>query len=276
MAGGTHSLRSLVRLAQRPGWMITATLLFATLSCHQKPSEKPSTSEREEIVVAAAVSLKDAFLSMAELYQRRTGRSVNYSFGASGELMKQIEAGAPVDVFASAGEREMNELQSKDLVESSSRVDFAQNSLVVVARQAATLRLNSIEDLAQKSVEKISLGNPKTVPAGMYAQQLLEHFHLWERLQPRLIFSENVRQALNYVERGEVSAGIVYSTDVAIAHGKVKVVARAPEGTYGPILYPIAPMRGSFHPEAARQFIQFVMSSEGQGVLEKFGFLTAK
>jgi len=229
-----------------------------------------------EVVVAAAISLQDAFLSIAHLYQERTGDKVDFTFGASGELMRQIEAGAPVDVFASAGEREMDALQSKGLVEAATRGDFARNSLVIVVPAGSTLGLNAVEDLARPAVKRISIGNPKTVPAGIYAQQLLDHAHLWGRLQPRLIFAENVRQVLEYVERDEVSAGIVYATDVRIAHGRVQVAARVPDGTYGPILYPVAKIQGSPHQGAAREFVQFVLSAEGQRVLQKFGFLPVK
>jgi molybdate transport system substrate-binding protein len=229
-----------------------------------------------QITVAAAISLKDAFLSLAQLYQERTGDKMNFSFSASGELMRQIEAGAPIDVFASAGQREMDDLQRKGLVETATRADFARNSLAIVVPAGSTLGLNAVADLAGPAVKRISIGNPKTVPAGMYAQQLLVHAHLWEQLQPRLIFTENVRQVLEYVERGEVSVGIVYSTDVGIAHGRVQVAARAADGTYGPILYPIAKIRGSPHQGAAREFVRFVLGPEGQRVLEKFGFLPAK
>ena len=110
----------------------------------------------------------------------------------------------------------------------------------------------------------------------MYAQQMLVHMQLWQELQPRLIFAENVRQVLDYVERGEVNAGIVYSTDVGIAHGSVRVAAHAPDGTYGPILYPIAKIKGSPHPGAARELVRFVLGTEGQRVLRKFGFLPVK
>lgn len=229
-----------------------------------------------QITVAAAISLKDAFLSMAQSYRERTGDKVNFSFGASGELMRQIEAGAPVDVFASAGQHEMDDLQSKGLAEATSRADFARNSLVIVTPAGSTLSLNTVGDLARPAIKRISIGNPRTVPAGMYAQEMLIHAELWQKLQPRLIFAENVRQALEYVEHGEVSAGIVYSTDVGVAHGKVQVASHAPDGTYGPILYLIAVIKGSPHQGTARKFVSFVLGAEGQRVLRKFGFLPVK
>ncbi|HXH51610.1 MAG TPA: molybdate ABC transporter substrate-binding protein [Terriglobia bacterium] len=266
-------MKSIVIYSRKFVALLALALVCVSFSCSRQGS---TGSEEGQITVAAAISLKDAFLSLAQLYQERTGDKVNYSFGASGELMRQIEAGAPIDVFASAGQREMDDLQSKGMVEIATRADFARNSLAIVLPAGSKLDLNAVGDLARPGVKRISIGNPKTVPAGMYAHQLLVTAHLWEQLQPRLIFAENVRQVLEYVERGEVSAGIVYSTDVAIAHGRVQVAARAPDGTYGPILYPIAKINGSPHQGAAREFVRFVLGPDGQRELQKFGFLPVK
>jgi molybdate transport system substrate-binding protein len=130
--------------------------------------------------------------------------------------------------------------------------------------------------LAGPQVQRIAMGNPKTVPAGLYTQQALRNLHLWPKLESRLIFSEDVRQALDYVMRGEVDAGIVYATDVGIAGGKVRRVAEAPAGTYGPIRYPIAAIKGCAHPKAAKQFIKLVLSSEGEKILAHYGFQAVK
>lgn len=256
--------------------VLLALALMCGGICCSRQGSRSGGSDGRQITVASAISLKDAFLSMAQLYRERTGDSVNFSFGASGELMRQIEAGAPVDVFASAGQREMDDLESKALVEPGTRANFARNSLVIVAPARSTLTLEAVGDLAQPAVKRISIGNPKTVPAGMYAQQMLIHAQLWQKLRPRLIFAENVRQVLDYVERGEVSAGIVYSTDVGIAHGSVQVAAQTPDGSYGPILYPIAAIKGSPHQRAARDFVRFVLAADGQRALKKFGFLPVK
>jgi molybdate transport system substrate-binding protein len=268
-------MKSMARHSKKFVPLLPLVFVCASFSCSRQGS--PSGGGKEgQITVAAAISLKDAFLAVAQLYQERTGDKVDFSFGASGELMRQIEAGAPADVFASAGEREMDDLQRKGLVEVATRADFARNSLAIVVPAGSNLGLNAVADLARPAVKRISIGNPKTVPAGMYAQQLLVNADLWEKLQPHLIFAENVRQVLEYVERGEVSAGIVYSTDVGIAHGRVQVAGRPPDGTYGPILYPIAKIKGSPHQGVAREFIRFVLGPDGQRVLRKFGFLPVK
>jgi molybdate transport system substrate-binding protein len=252
--------------------LLTAILCAQWLACSpRKPPSKP-TPAKPEIVVAAAISLREAFLEMGQTFQKQTGTTVHFSFGASGELEKQIEAGAPIDIFASAGEREMAELQAKGLIQVSSRADLARNSLVLVVPADSKLRLSSFPALAGKAVKRVAIGNPRTVPAGYYAQQLLRNLHLWDPLEPRLIPAENVRQVLDYVMREEVDAGIVYATDVAIAHGKVKVRAVAPEGKYGPILYPIAILQQASNHRAAQRFESLVLGSEGQRILAQYGF----
>jgi molybdate transport system substrate-binding protein len=226
--------------------------------------------------VGAAISLKEAFNELGGVYQQRTGTKVTFSFGASGELEKQIEAGAPLDVFASAAEKEMDELAGKNLIDEATRADFVRNSLVLVVPRDSMLELHSLSDLDKPGVSKIAIGDPKTVPAGQYAQQLLRNARLWSKVESRLILAENVRQVLDYVARGEVDAGIVYATDVSIAHGKVSVATRAPDGKYGPILYPLAVIRSSANAQAAKRFVYLVLSPEGVAILERHGFEPAK
>lgn len=235
----------------------------------------PAEGAQPQILIAAAASLKEAFSQIGGLYQQKSGVKVTFTFGASGELEKQIEAGAPVDVFASAGEQEMQTLQGKRLVVPGTVANFASNSLVLVVPSGSKLGIRAFSGLRRPEVKMIAIGNPKTVPAGQYAKQFLLNQHLWEAVQSRLIFAEDVRQVLDYVDHGDVDAGIVYATDVPIAHGKAAIVARAPKGTFGPILYPIAVVKGSRNSKAAEGFVQFVLSPAGMAVLEKYGFLLA-
>ncbi len=225
-----------------------------------------------QVIVGAAISLKEAFNEIGASYQRQTGTEVTFSFGASGELEKQIEAGAPIDVFASAAEKEMDDLQRKNLIVQSTRADFVRNTLVLVVPADSKLGIHSFSDLEKPAVTKISIGDPNTVPAGQYAQELLRNTQLWPRLESHLIVAENVRQVLDYVSREEVDAGIVYATDVPIAHGKVSIAARAPDNNYGPILYPVAVIKGSRNEKAARGFVDLVLSPKGVEILKKHGF----
>ncbi|MCL5670084.1 MAG: molybdate ABC transporter substrate-binding protein, partial [Acidobacteria bacterium] len=273
----THRTQNLTTASRRSGIaLFVCAVLIGAAACGPRPPSGRSSSHPKSIVVAAAVSLENAFGEIAQIYTSRTGTKIDFSFGSSGELERQIEAGAPVDVFASAGAKEMDALQAQGLIVPNSRADFAGNSLVMVVPVDSGLRLASFSDLAEPKVKKIAIGDPKTVPAGLYAQQSLRSLHLWSKLQPRLIFAEDVRQVLDYVMRDEVNAGIVYSTDVPIAHGKVKIAAQAPAGTYGPVLYPIAIVKGCSHPEAAQGFVSLVLSQEGKSILEKYGFQSVK
>jgi molybdate transport system substrate-binding protein len=243
--------------------------------CHARTStDSAAPDARAEITVSAAVSLKDAFDEIGRLYAARTGAKVNFNFGASGIMQKQIEQAAPVDVFASAGEKQMDELATKGLLLADTRRDFARNTLMLVVPVGAQTQLSSFEQLAQPAVRRIAVGNPKTVPAGQYTEQLLTNLKLWEQVQPKLVLAEDVRQVLDYVTRGEVEAGIVYASDVAVAKDRVTIAARAPAGTHDPILYPIAVIKDSQHAAAAKQFVDLVLSPEGQSILTKYGFLS--
>lgn len=251
-------------------------LAIMLIGCHA--SEPSGQKAGIEITVSAAASLKDAFVEIGRLYEARNGSGVkvNFNFGASGILQKQIEEAAPVDVFASAGAKQLNELQTKGLINEASRRDFARNELVLIAPADASFRPTSFEELDDPKLQHLAIGNPKTVPAGQYTEQLLTNLKLWERLQTRLVFAEDVRQVLDYVARGEAEAGIVYASDVSIAQGQVREVARAPANSHDPVLYSIVVIKASQHTEAAHRFVELVASDEGQSILRKYGFLGEK
>ena len=260
-------------------WLSAIIIVFAAagIACRRQPSgSSGDSSSRREITVSAGASLRDAFGEIGKQYESRTGSKVNFNFGASGALQKQIESGAPVDVFASAGRPQMDALSSQGLIEPGTQRDFARNVLVLVVPADTTSGPTSFTDLGGAKVTRIAVGNPKTVPVGQYAQQALTRLGLWQQLQSRLILAEDVRQTLDYVARGEVDAGIVYASDVRAADNKVRKVATAPADLHDPILYPIAVVRASSGKDAARAFIDAVMNDEGQRTLEKYGFERAR
>lgn len=230
----------------------------------------------ERILVSAAISLKNAFEEIGQIYRSRTGVTPDFNFGASGLLQRQIEAGAPVDIFASASAQQMNELQAKGLLLNESRRDFARNDLELVVPAGSASPHTSFPDLSGPAFRRLAIGNPKTVPAGLYAQQTLRNLKIWDAIQSKLILAEDVRQVLDYVSRGEVDAGIVYATDVQVARGRVKAVARAPEQSHEPILYPIAVIRDTHHRTAATRFVDEVVSRAGQQALTRHGFLGSR
>ena len=232
--------------------------------------------EKGEILVSAAISLKDAFEEISSVYEKQTGIRVRLNLAASGLLQKQIEAGAPVDVFASAGMKQMDALQADGLIVPETRYSFVRNRLVLVVPTRSKPDLSSFAGLASSRISRLAIGNPKTVPAGQYAQQVLQKMSLWERMKSGLVPAENVRQVLDYVAREEVDAGIVYASDVPVSRGKVVVAALVPENSHDPILYPIAVVKETDRPTEARKFIDLVLDDSGQAIMRKYGFLSAR
>jgi len=265
-------LRRFERLHAMRGFVFALVCCTGLLLAAEIRAQSPST---HEITVSAAISLKDAFEEIGKIFKgTHPGTGVLFNFAGSGDLARQIEAGAPVDVFASAAQKDMDDIGKKDLIAPNSRKDFAKNGVVLVKPATSPIPLQSLQDLQRGEVKKVVIGNPKTVPAGRYAEEALRHFNLWEAIKDKLILAEHVRQALDYVARNEVDAGLVYSTD-AIARSKdVKVVTRLPEDCHQPVVYPIGVIKGRKEESLSRAFVDFVLSAEGQRVLNKYGFIT--
>lgn len=229
--------------------------------------------QAQEITVSAAVSLREAFTELGKTFEaQQKGVRMRFNFGASGDLARQIAGGAPVDVFAAAGLKEMDELEQKGFMVPGSRANFAGNAVVLVIPAASTVPLAAFTDLNRKEIRKIALGNPLTVPAGRYAEQVLRKLNLWDPLKKKLIFAENVRQVLDYVVRNEVDAGLVYATDAAAKSKDLKMPISAPEGSHSPIVYPIAAVKGGKNEALVRAFIALVISSEGKRIFGRYGF----
>lgn len=233
----------------------------------------PAGAAAEQLTVSVAISIKDAVEELGRRFtQARPGVVLRYNVGSSGELQKQIEAGAPVDLFISAAARQMDELEARGLVVPGSRRVFARNVLVVVQPADAPMRLATPSDLLDDRVKRIVIGNPKTVPVGEYAAESLRALGLWDRLRRKLVFADNVRQALEYVARGEVDAGFVYATDVTLRPGRVREAFRPGEDTYRVVTYPAAIVKEGRHPALAAAFLELLVGAEGQAVLERRGF----
>jgi len=239
-----------------------------TVSAQSAPAEPTS-----EITVSAAISLKDAFVEIGKIFkERHPGVKLVFNFGASGDLARQIEAGAPVDLFASAAQKDMDDIDRKGFLVSDSMANFAGNKVVLVKSVLSRIPLNKFQDLRKNEIKRVVIGNPKTVPAGKYAEEVLTYFRLWDAIKEKLIFAEHVRQGLDYVERNEVDAAILYSTDVFTGEKQVKLIAVAPDGSHQPIIYPIALVKGTKNENLAKSFRSLVLSEEGKKVLQKFGF----
>jgi molybdate transport system substrate-binding protein len=248
-------------------WMRSAALTLVVLAA------TAAGVQAQEMTLSVAVSLKEAVEDLGRMFAAaRPGVTLRYNFGASGDLQKQIEAGAPIDLFLSAAQRQMDELQKQNLVVAASRRAFARNVLVVVKPSDSRVDISKPGDLMESRVGRIVIGNPKTVPAGQYAEESLKAMGLWEKVRPKLVLAENVRQALDYVARGEVDAGFVYTTDLAARAQGVKEAFRPAEDTYRPIVYPVAIMAASKHQPMAQAFVDLLVSESGRATLARFGF----
>lgn len=223
-----------------------------------------------DLTVSAAASLTDAFKAIAVAYEaEHPGTKVILNVAASGVLLQQIDNGAPVDVFATADAETMDQAERRGLLAPGSRADFAHNSLVLVA-PAGVDAVKALDDLALPAVQRVAISNPDTVPVGRYTRDALVARGLWSVVEPRMISTQNVRQSLDYVIRGEVDAGFVYATDARVAGDKLRVVATVP--TTRPIVYPVAVVKATRQAGAAAEFSSFVRSPAARSILATFGF----
>ncbi len=227
----------------------------------------------DAIVVSAATSLKSAFEEIGVLITAgATAPRPSFNFGASGELVAQIRGGAPVDVFAAAAAKDMDGLEAQGALLPETRADIAANEIVLVVPSASGSRVLSFADLATPGISRIAIVNPKTGPAGRYAEEVFSSVGITEAIRPKLILAENVRQAMDYAARGEVDAAVVYATDAALRPREVKIAAVAPPGSHRPVIYPIAILKASTQREAAKAFVATVRSEAGQAILARYGF----
>jgi molybdate transport system substrate-binding protein len=225
----------------------------------------------QELIVSAAASLTNAFGEIGKSFESaHPGTKVIFNFAASGPLLLQIEQGAPVDVFAAADQKTMDQAHEKQLILPDTRRDFTSNELVLIVPLASKIDLKGSKDLTRPEVARIALGNPDSVPAGRYTAEALNNAALWETLKPRFIFGNSVRQVLDYVSRGEVDAGFVFGSDAAIALDKVRAIAKVQ--THQPIRYPLAVVATTSKMELAQAFVAWVASAAGQQILEWYGF----
>jgi len=231
-----------------------------------------TTLDAGTINVFAAASLTDSLKEIAAAYEKQTGDKVVFNFGASSFLARQIEEGAPAEVFFSADEAGMDGLEKKGLVVKETRKSRLSNSLVVVVTADSTVSIKSARDLAESRVKRIALADPKTVPAGIYAREYLEKARLWTSVESKIVPTDNVRAALAAVESGNVEVGMVYKTDAAISK-KVKIACEVPARDSPAISYPMAVLKEAKELEAAKRFLKHLDSDEAGRVFRKFGFI---
>lgn len=228
-----------------------------------------------EITVFGAASLTDALEEIAAAYERQGGDRVVLNLGASSTLARQIQEGAPADVFFSADEARMDSLEGLNLILVGTRRSLLSNTLVVVVPADSALKIRSAKDLADPRIQSLALAEPRSVPAGIYARQYLQSRGLWDSLSGKVVPTENVRGALAAVESGNVSAGIVYKTDAGISK-EVKIAWEVPAAEGPRISYSVAVLSRSTRQEAARRFLAYLSSRPALAVFRKYGFLVPR
>jgi molybdate transport system substrate-binding protein len=248
-------------------WIFLAALLAA-------PATAPNAAlaQSSELTVSAAASLKDALASIQRKYlQSAPNVRLRFNFGSSGALQRQVEAGAPVDVFVAAADKNMDALAARGLVEASTRRVLASNRLVLIVPRSRRVPIKSFRDVLQSSVAHVAVGAPG-VPAGDRAQEVFGKLGIWPRVQLKAVRARDVREVLAQVALGNAEAGVVYATDAASSRD-VRVVAVAPPSFHKPIRYPVAVVAGSANAAQARRFVAFLAGPQAKAILRQHKFI---
>lgn len=249
-------------------------IMAAVVGCGGAKEQPKTAAEPVNLTIAAAASLKDATEDIEAAYKKQHPNvTLTFTLASSGTLQKQIEEGAPADLFISAGKSQMDALAQKGLIIDASRKDLLGNELVLIAGKDS--KLAGFEGLTDASVGKISIGTPETVPAGKYAQEALTSLKIWDKIQSKLVLAKDVRQVLTYVETGNVDAGLVYRSDAAVGKD-IKVVAAAPADSHKPVVYPMALIKSTKHQKETEDFANYLFGDEAAKVFDKYGFTTLK
>ena len=226
----------------------------------------------DEILVSAAASLSDVLKEISGGYQAKSKHSVRFNFGPSNGLARQIEEGAPADMFFSADLPQMDALDKKERLEPGTRKNLLSNQLVIIVPADSKLVISSPKDLLKADIKRIALAEPSSVPVGVYSSKYLTDEGLWDQVKPKVVPVQDVRATLASVESGNVEAGFVYKTDAAVSK-KVKTVYEVPIDKGPKIIYPAAIVKESKRKDAARDFIDYVQSPAAKAAFKRYGFV---
>lgn len=251
--------------------LLALSILIGTFyfsGCSQKPQQAEQSTKN--ITICAAPSLKEVLNEIQPRFEQEKDIKLTFNFGSSGTLQKQIEEGAPVDVFISAGKKQMDALENKNLIDKESRKDLIGNKLVLVVPNEYKDKIKTVADLVDKDM-RICIGEPATVPAGQYAKEALTNLKLWDKLSTNMVYAKDVKQVAAYVEKGEVAGGIVYNSDAASIKDS-SVVQVFDEDTHMPIVYPEAIITSSKDKESSKVFLDYLNTDSAKQIFEKYGF----
>ena len=232
-------------------------------------SSSPVASSGADLTIAAAADLQNAFTDIGRMFEQQTGKKVTFVFGSTGQIAQQIENGAPYDLFAAANVSYVNDLAKKGWVIEDSVALYARGRIVIAVNKKLGIKAVKLEDLLAGDIKRIAIANPAHAPYGVAAQQALQSAGIWDKLQPKLVFGENVRQTLQYVQIGEAEVGIVA---LSIANVSEVTWTLVDDKLHQPLDQALAVVKSSKHPDLARQFIAFVESEQGRPIMRKYGF----
>lgn len=254
--------------------------LFALTGCKQaeKTTETSVSTDVEAsaatLSISAASSLTEALEELKTLYAEQSKDKLQFNFGSSGALQKQIEEGAPCDLFISAALSQMDALEKQDLLVPESRINLLGNDLVLISSKEMKDKINSSKTIAEDpQIKSIAIGVPESVPSGKYAKQTLMSLGLWDQAEPKLVLAKDVKQVLEYVETGNADCGFVYKTDAQKLDTAV-LLEEDFSKSHDPILYPMALLKASENQAAAKAFYDFLKSDAAKEIFVKYGFNT--
>ena len=264
--------------------LIGILVLVFTVGCNKgnSPVDKPEGDanqgegegggEEVELLVSAAASLKDVLEDIEKAYKaHEPNTKLTFTLGGSGALQTQIEEGAPVDLFISAAQKQMDALEEGGLILEDTRKTLLLNKVVLITPKDEDKGLSAFEDLLEDNIEKIAIGDPASVPVGQYSEEIFNNLNLYDDIEDKLVLANDVRTVLAWVESGEVDCGIVYATD-AFTSDDVKIITEAPEGSHKEVTYPAAVIKDSENVDAAKAFLDFLSTDEAKALFEKYGF----
>jgi molybdate transport system substrate-binding protein len=246
-------------------FLITLALIFslnASLISAQQPVK---------LTVSSGAGLRNVMETVQQAYAQVVPNvKINYNFAASGVLRQQIEQGAPVDIALLASQEDMDALQSKHLLLEGTRRNLLNSEVVLIVPKNST-GISSFLDLTSQNIKRIAIGEPRTVPLGKYAEEVLKYFGIRDQVQSKLVYARSALEIMSYVESGNVDAGIVHDTN-AKQSNQVRMVAIAPATSHTPVIYPIAILKNSRNLNAAKAFWQFLSSSQARAIFQKYGY----
>ena len=263
------SLREALLFTAMPWALIVFAFSFLLVAC-SSPAPANRQADLQEITVAAAADLAPAFEELGKVFERETGIKTVFMFGSTGNLAKQIENGAPVDLFAAANISFVEELERKGFVLPDTKALYARGRITLWTRADNSLNLNSIEDLAHPGVKRIAIANPEHAPYGVAAREALQSKEIWKAIESKLVLGENVRQALQYAETGNADAAITALSLSTQSDGHWTLI---PEELHRPLDQAMAVIKGAQHEKQARQFAAFINNEQGRSVMRRYGFI---